>query len=71
MVHDIRLLDENPEIDGQARSANLPLTAGWHPVRLYYRCTVGIAKASLTVTGEDGKTVPLGQATMKTLPFIW
>lgn len=64
-VHDIHLLDESAE--AMSRTATLPLKAGWHPLRVYYRRGPGQSQLNLKITGPNGKPVPLNMDTLRCL----
>ena len=58
-VHDVRLLNEDPEFRQYQAAGTLPLKAGWHPIAFRYRSHGKDVDFDLVITGPDGKQIPL------------
>jgi arylsulfatase A-like enzyme len=63
-LHDIRVLDTTAEAQGTVR-----LSAGWHPLRLYYRTDGRDPALELIVRDEQGRAVPLSPDRLASLPL--
>lgn len=68
LLHDIRLIDENPEEGRHQLTASIPLKAGWHPLCLLYRIKAGRPDFKLRVITPDGTELPINRTTAGHLP---
>lgn len=60
-VHDIRLISENPKQERHELSGTLPLKAGWHPIRYYYRTSLPDLDFQFRVVSPDGGEIRLNR----------
>ncbi len=62
-VHDIRVIDESPNVPEGPLQGGVRLKAGWHPLRLYYRQPSGKPRLEFQVKASDGMLLPLNVST--------